>query len=54
MGNMSYCRFVNTLGDLNDCYDHMEDNDLSEAEEKAKDRLIRLCEEISSSFGEGE
>jgi hypothetical protein len=25
MGNMSYCRFSNTLGDLGDCYENMDD-----------------------------
>lgn len=26
MSNMSYCRFRNTLGDLQDCYDWMVNN----------------------------
>ncbi len=25
MGNMSYCRFENTYGDLRDCYDALQD-----------------------------
>ena len=24
MGNMSYCRFQNTYGDLRDCFENME------------------------------
>ena len=51
MGNMAYCRFVNTLEDLRDCYDHLDD-DLSETEEQAKKRLLRLCAEIVS-YNEG-
>ena len=44
MGNMSYCRFQNTVGDLEDCYDAiMEGGELSSEEESAKDRLIELC-----------
>lgn len=55
MANMSYCRFQNTLGDLRDCkeaLDFGEAEDLSAEEQKAKDRLIELCDEISSDYGE--
>lgn len=48
MGNMGYCRFQNTRQDLQDCYDHLFDNDLSEDEERARKRLIRLCQEIAA------
>lgn len=51
---MSYCRFRNTLNDLNDCKDALdenEDKDLSEEEESAKKRLIQLCQEIADSYG---
>jgi hypothetical protein len=53
MGNMSYCRFTNTLEDLRDCYDHMNDNDddLSEDEKKARQRLIKLCKDIAIDAG---
>ena len=47
MSNMSYCRFENTLADLEDCYDHLYDDDLSPEEEKARERLIEICQEIS-------
>jgi hypothetical protein len=40
---MSYCRFQNTLNDLIDCYDNIENDDLSEDEEIAKKRLIKIC-----------
>jgi len=50
MSNMSYCRFQNTLNDLRDCWENMED-DLSEDEEKAKERLIKLCVDIACDFG---
>jgi hypothetical protein len=46
MGNMSYCRFQNTLNDLRDCYDNLFDDDLSEEEERARKRLIKLCQDI--------
>ena len=33
MGNMSYCRFANTLADLQDCYENIEDTDNLDPEE---------------------
>lgn len=55
MGNMAYCRFQNTLGDLRDCYDNWDEKDsLSLEEEKARNKLIKLCEKIASDFGDGE
>jgi hypothetical protein len=51
MANMSYCRFRNTLTDLQDCYDNMDDNDLSREEMKARDKIIKLCESITEDYG---
>ena len=48
MSNMSYCRFINTLQDLEDCYEHLFDNDLSKSEEKARRELIEVCQNIAS------
>lgn len=45
MGNMSYCRFENTLKDLRDCYRNW-DNYLSTSEERAREKLLRLCQII--------
>jgi hypothetical protein len=53
MSNMSHCRFENTLGDLEDCYEHMEE-DLSETEAKAKEKLIKLCADIFLDYGKEE
>ena len=50
MGNMGYCRFQNTLSDLQDCFDHMYTDDLlalSEDELRARKQLIDLCYEIT-------
>lgn len=46
MSNMSYCRFQNTLEDLRDCYDNLDDSDLSEEETKARKRLIKVCRSL--------
>lgn len=54
MGNMAYCRFSNTLQDLLDCNDHMEDGNLSDAENKARKQLIKLCSCIHSDYGDEE
>jgi hypothetical protein len=53
MPNMSYCRFQNTLTDLEDCYEAMtEQGDLSEDEERAKKLLINMCGNIHHDFGD--
>jgi hypothetical protein len=46
MPNMSYCRFWNTLQDLRDCFDNLND-DVSLEEDRARRRLIELCCEIA-------
>jgi hypothetical protein len=63
MANMSYCRFENTLGDLGDCFnalqeraerDPAEREPMSTHEEAAMRRLIALCGVIYGEFGGGE
>jgi hypothetical protein len=49
--NMSYCRWENTLADLEDCYDNIEDDhDLSEEEAKARQKTIALCVRIAENY----
>lgn len=45
MANMSYCRFENTLNDLKDCAESLDDN-LSGTEERARERLVKVCRDI--------
>lgn len=55
MSNMSYCRFQNTVQDLRDCYDNWDGDDggkLSEEEEKARARLLKLCKRIWDDYGD--
>jgi hypothetical protein len=48
--NMSYCRFQNTLDDLKDCWEHIDENtELSESELKARLKLIKLCKRIADN-----
>ena len=53
--NMSYCRFQNTVTDLADCMDALEEIDfniseLSEDEAKAACRLIEIRQEIAGQY----
>jgi hypothetical protein len=54
MSNMSYCRFRNTLGDLRDCVDHLDEplGNLVEDEEQARTLLIELAVQIAVDYGE--
>jgi|SaaInlStandDraft_5_1057022.scaffolds.fasta_scaffold371012_2 hypothetical protein len=62
MANMSYCRFENTLTDLDDCYDalyeaggvkeYIKNKDCNEYESPSVLALVALCQLISSEFGE--
>jgi hypothetical protein len=54
MANMSYCRFQNTLQDLKDCWEHIDDEDLSFDELKARNKLILVCSSIAENFEENE
>lgn len=56
MSNMSYCRFENTLADLEDCYDALinqtewDIKELSDEEYRSQVRLIKLCGTIYHEF----
>ena len=48
--NMSYCRFRNTLLALRDCYNSMEEKNLSIEEFKSRKDLIYLCMDIIDDY----
>lgn len=56
MGNMSYCRFQNTLGDLQDCAralrqaDDLPGQKRSPREFEAMVDLVKLCTKIAEEF----
>ena len=51
MSNMAYCRFENTVSDLQDCLENMEGRDLSDTEARARKRLIDMCVDIALDYG---
>ena len=50
MGNLSYCRFGNTSGDLIDCQEAIENGemsvDMSDDEREGLEIILNACEEI--------
>ena len=57
MANMSYCRFHNTLADLNDCESALnafindDENTIESVEERNKaKKLIELCSYIAENY----
>ena len=50
MANMAYCRFQNTVPDLEDCMIHVDDDDLSDEESEARDTLVMLCEDLIAEY----
>ena len=59
MPNMSYCRFENTLRDLEDCYYALsriydEVSDMSKYEKNASIELVALCKSIAEEWTEDE
>ena len=50
MSNMSYCRFHNTLMDLRDCEEYVNDFNLSKEENENRIALIKVCRRIANQF----
>jgi hypothetical protein len=50
MGNMSYCRFENTLEDLRDCYEAMGDDIDDKREARCRLKLYDVCRDIVTDF----
>jgi hypothetical protein len=48
---MSYCRMRNTLEDLRDCYENMDEVE-HEDEKEARTRLVELCRRIADDYGD--
>jgi hypothetical protein len=46
MGNMSYCRFENTMNDLLDCLRHIDHEAENNRDESARQEMLKLFREI--------
>lgn len=49
--NMSYCRFRNTSGNLQDCIHNWNDPDLSKEEQAARMDIVQQCYHILTMIG---
>ena len=49
MSNMAHCRFENTLRDLRDCENHLDD-DLGGREFESRKKMIELCRSVAEAF----
>ena len=47
MGNMSYCRFENTMADLRDCLNHINRKAENSFDENARQEMIELFKEVA-------
>ena len=60
MSSMSYCRFENTYGDLEECLTALQDEggiegieeDTNDREKPYIKKLIALCRDIAEEYGE--
>jgi len=50
--NMSYCRFQNTLNDLRDCAENINDATMSKDELYARNLLVKTCNTITQEAEE--
>ena len=57
MSNMSYCMFQNTLSDLRQCAERLDEigdnfDELSKDEQRAAKRMISICRDIAEQYSE--
>ena len=50
MGNMSYCRFRNTLNDLRDLEEEFTDDTISKDEHEARWQLLKLMRKLVREY----
>ena len=51
MGNMSYCRFENTMIDLKDCLRHIDYEAENSRDEEARQEMLGMFKEIFEDWG---
>lgn len=56
MSNMGYCRFRNTLGDFEECIEHIDElishGEDDDPEFKAMRRLVKLARQVADEYFE--
>ena len=50
MGNMSYCRFENTMNDLRDCLRHIDQEAENDRDESERQEMLELFREICEDW----
>ena len=50
MGNMSYCRFENTMNDLRDCLRHIDQEAENPRDEQERQEMLELFREINEDW----
>ena len=50
MANMSYCRFENTLGDLRDCRENIDEPVFSREEAIARRQIVAIAHLIADEY----
>jgi len=50
MGNMSYCRFENTMSDLEDCINTIRRKAENNRDEDSRQQMIALFKKIAEDF----
>ena len=50
MGNMSYCRFENTMNDLRDCLRHINREAENTRDDESRWEMIQLFTEVAEEF----
>ena len=50
MGNMSYCRFENTMNDLRDCLRHISEDAENHYDEAARQEMLELFRTIGEDY----
>lgn len=50
MGNMSYCRFENTMNDLRDCLRHINREAENKRDDESRWEMIQLFTEVADEF----
>jgi hypothetical protein len=54
MSNMSYCRWENTLNDLQDCVDSFHEGVSNEYETRARRQMMEVAEELLRLYRENQ